>query len=262
MIRVGKNLLFVLLTIGVGFIVACSNDAAIKEEEDIQVKEDSIVQAKLDSVIIGDYISDPANSIDPANLDTTSASVVYGLLATGNGDFPEINDIVSVNYTGRFTDNTVFDTSIESLAIESDSLAWVDMGVDFTADTAFVADDTVVIGNQDIEQALNLLSRSSEPLPVTVFFINRVYAPLIYNYTEDGRFIPTIYPATGPLLQFRIGLNLVTAQMDLGATSFLIMPSASAYGTIGTLNGNRVPDDRILPNTVILFDFNMVYIRK
>ncbi|MEQ8472797.1 MAG: FKBP-type peptidyl-prolyl cis-trans isomerase [Marinoscillum sp.] len=73
-------------------------------------------QLALDIVKINDYIAKKGY----ANVDTTSRGVRYVVTNEGNGDTIESGDIVSLHYTGRFTDDVLFDTSIDTVAINND----------------------------------------------------------------------------------------------------------------------------------------------
>jgi FKBP-type peptidyl-prolyl cis-trans isomerase len=44
---------------------------------------------------------------------TLPSGLSYKIIATGYGEYPKPNDVVRVNYTGVFTDGTVFDTSVK-----------------------------------------------------------------------------------------------------------------------------------------------------
>lgn len=251
----------------IGWLVGCTSDATKQEEEDAQRVADSLAQAKADSIILAQYILD--NNLDQAKLDTASSGIIYGVMTEGNGEVPEINQIVSVNYIGRFTDNSIFDTSIESLAFETDSLAWVERGIDFTAEEIVWADSTFDNSAKSAGDVLTFLAGTEDPLDLAVWSIRRSYSPIIFNYTKDGRFIGSSF-----LVQFRNGLNLLmngdengNNRMDLNSWSKLLMPSAAAYGTVGTptppVGEDPADYDQVIEeNTVILFDFQMINIRQ
>lgn len=44
---------------------------------------------------------------------TTASGLQYEVLAEGNGDMPTAGDQVTVHYTGKLIDGTVFDSSVE-----------------------------------------------------------------------------------------------------------------------------------------------------
>ena len=67
---------------------------------------------------ITEYIAEKGYS----NVDTTESGVRYVIFETGDGEPIEFNDIVSMDYVGMYLDDTVFDTSIESVAIVKDIL--------------------------------------------------------------------------------------------------------------------------------------------
>ena len=64
---------------------------------------------QLDEEIILQYILD--NNL---NAEPTGSGLYYVVNSTGNGDFPNINSIVTVAYKGTLTDGTIFDQSSSS----------------------------------------------------------------------------------------------------------------------------------------------------
>jgi FKBP-type peptidyl-prolyl cis-trans isomerase FkpA len=90
-----KTLLAVL---AVGFLFASCNKK-LSEEEQFQVDKDIIEQ----------YIED--NNLVASS---TPSGLYYVITQQGTGNFPtSIND-VTVRYTGKFTDNSIFDQSSEA----------------------------------------------------------------------------------------------------------------------------------------------------
>ena len=61
---------------------------------------------QLDEDIILQYISD--NNL---NAEPTGSGLYYVINSTGNGEFPNINSLVTVAYKGTLTDGTTFDQS-------------------------------------------------------------------------------------------------------------------------------------------------------
>jgi FKBP-type peptidyl-prolyl cis-trans isomerase FkpA len=61
---------------------------------------------QLDEEIILQYIND--NNL---NAEPTGSGLYYVLNSNGNGDFPNINSIVTVAYKGTLIDGTIFDQS-------------------------------------------------------------------------------------------------------------------------------------------------------
>ena len=64
---------------------------------------------QLDEEIILQYILD--NNL---NAEPTGSGLYYVVNSTGNGDFPNINSIVTVAYKGTLIDGTIFDQSSSS----------------------------------------------------------------------------------------------------------------------------------------------------
>jgi hypothetical protein len=93
---------------------SCSDDnlTVVNPEEPGQSSEDSLAQANLDISLINAYLMEKGVE----EFDTTAGGSRYYLLQEGNGTYPELNDIVSINFIGTFLDGTVFDSNIESVA--------------------------------------------------------------------------------------------------------------------------------------------------
>lgn len=98
-----------LLVIIISIVSGCGDNEIVT----IVSTED---QLALDIVKINDYIAQKGYT----NVDTTSRSVRYVVTNEGSGDTIESGDIVSLHYTGRFLDDEVFDTSIDTVAINND----------------------------------------------------------------------------------------------------------------------------------------------
>jgi FKBP-type peptidyl-prolyl cis-trans isomerase len=82
------------------------------------IREDSITQSGLDNDAIDEYIA--TNSLE--NVFTTESGVRYVFLKDGNGETPNLNDIVSIDYIGKFLTEEAFDASNEQDAIDRDVL--------------------------------------------------------------------------------------------------------------------------------------------
>ena len=87
--------LFVLLMLPIMFIV----NSCQKEVDYTQIDEDIIQQ----------YITD--NNL---NAQATGTGLYYVVDVVGNGETPNINSTVTVAYTGKLTDGTIFDQSSPS----------------------------------------------------------------------------------------------------------------------------------------------------
>lgn len=97
------------LCIGLISLMACGDDGII----DVLTVNDRLDE---DLKLIDEYITEKGYT----SVDTTSSRVRYVILEEGDGEIIEFNDIVSMNYVGMFLNDTVFDTSIKTVAIEND----------------------------------------------------------------------------------------------------------------------------------------------
>jgi hypothetical protein len=145
-----KKLFLGGLSLGIAFLMACGDG-------ELFVPIDPDVQRGIDSQIIDDYLIDQGYAI--SEVDSTDTGLRYIISNEGTGEPIEESDIVSFNYIGYFTSDTIFDTSIQS-----------------------VADSITSIENIRDEF-------------LTVFSPNRQYFPLEITYSQSGwtiigRFIP------------------------------------------------------------------------
>jgi len=92
------NKLLILLTV-VAFVgVSCSGD----DTQFLPYEE----QLAVDSQIIAEYLSN-----NGLTADSTTEGLRYEITSAGNGDFPTNGTNVTVNYTGKLLNGTVFDSN-------------------------------------------------------------------------------------------------------------------------------------------------------
>ena len=104
--------IFALLLGSMTMLMSCN-------EDDLIVSVDPDVQKTIDVKIINEYITEQGYDFNPG--DTTSSGVRFVILEVGNGDPIEYGDIVDNYYAGRFTDRELFDTNIDTVAINNDT---------------------------------------------------------------------------------------------------------------------------------------------
>ena len=85
------------------------------EEDSVVSLVDPSIQRAEDLAIIEEYIEEKGYT----DVDTTASGVRYAIIAEGTGKSIEFNDIVQMHYTGKLTDGTLFDTSIDTVAINN-----------------------------------------------------------------------------------------------------------------------------------------------
>ncbi len=104
-----------LCAIWLTFLFSCG-------EGNVVTAIDPSVQRAEDVAIIEAYLSEKGYS--ESQIDTTESGVRYVILDVGNTDTTQIDesDIVDFNYIGRLTDDALFDTSIEAVALEDDDI--------------------------------------------------------------------------------------------------------------------------------------------
>lgn len=101
------NLLLVVLTVST---LSCGDEAPINTVDN--------------ATLIQNYITD--NNLDAIEVDDTG--LFYIVEKEGNGEFPTINDFVTVHYHGTFLDGEVFDSSVDRGAPSSFALSRVIAG--------------------------------------------------------------------------------------------------------------------------------------
>lgn len=78
-------------------IASCNKNLSVEE------------QYAVDKDIINQYIADNGLTVE-----VTSSGLHYVVTSIGTGNFPNTTSNVTVRYTGKFTDNQVFDQSAET----------------------------------------------------------------------------------------------------------------------------------------------------
>lgn len=74
--------------------------------------EDSIKQVAIDNDLIENYLTTKALQ----DVNTNSLGARYVVIEPGNGIFPDLNDIVSVNFVTKFLNDSIIDSNVESIA--------------------------------------------------------------------------------------------------------------------------------------------------
>ncbi|MBU2915295.1 FKBP-type peptidyl-prolyl cis-trans isomerase [Reichenbachiella agariperforans] len=260
----------------ISMVVACNDPVQDELESQQKVYEDSLAQAQIDSSVIVDYwdANDYGDTLIYSVSGIEGRGVRYVILEDGTGDYPVINDIVSIHYVGKFTDGTIFDTSIDTLALMTDSLAWVEVWKDypladndFSQETLYVGEtvddngtrvsvDTIDVTGMTTGEKLTELAFSSEPLDITLYYSSRSFTPTTYNHTETGTGIPSNFVSG-----YRTGLHALTPYLNHGASGLMMFPSVLGYGVYGTAGANGTGSDVIPGNTVIVFEIYLQNIR-
>ena len=105
-----KNIQLFVGLLAVLMLMSCEEDSVVS-------LVDPSIQRAEDLAIIEDYIEEKGYT----NVDTTASGVRYAIIEEGTGKSIAFNDIVQIHYAGRLTDGTLFDTSIDTVAINNDS---------------------------------------------------------------------------------------------------------------------------------------------
>lgn len=241
-----KNIFLAIVLAGFG-VMSCVDHAADNAAEREQARLDSIDQAEIEVELLDDYIADSENGINADDVEETDNGVRYIVWEPATSvRTPEFNELVSVHYAGKFLSNLYFDTTNEGIAKESDSLNYVAEGISF--------DDLLAASSKSYEKLLDSLNSSDGAIDDPLFDIDRNYVPIVFNHTEDGSGINPNFVSG-----FKIGLREVMLKMELNSRALIMIPSASAYGTFGTVDASG--EESIPPNTPLLFEFSLVNIR-
>ncbi len=108
-----RTLVLIFCAVGLTVVISCG-------EGNIVVREDPSVQRAIDIGVIEDYLT--SKGYNPATVDTTESGVRWVVIDEGQtGDANQAideSDIVDFDFIGRLTDDKLFDTTIESVALQ------------------------------------------------------------------------------------------------------------------------------------------------
>lgn len=241
-------------------LMSCTDDSSRAQTMRAKILADSIAQVVIDNDSIDWYIQSHNIPIDSINIDVLTG-VKYAILKRGNGTTPDLNAIVSIHYTGSFLNDKKFDTSRKSIALVTDSLAYV---------MAYANKDTTfndILNNPksllNYEEKLDSLNNSRGKINISLYSLTKVYQPIVFNYTLNG------YGISGFISGFSNGLTNVMNLKDnkgnqifeLGGKAIIFIPSGAAYGLSGS-TPNLDGFQTIPPNTTLIFEFEIVNIRN
>ena len=185
-----------------------------------QERIDSLNQRGSDKNLIFSYLD--GKSI--VTYDTTSRGVFYSIINSGeNLIFPEVNDIVSINIAGYYTNDSIF----------------------FTNDSV----DLVIFDT----------NQQSLAESVGYFDPTKYYSPLVYTYNGLGSFFPIVsdHGYLAQLSDFKTALGISLSKISENGRIKILMPSGNAYGDSGNTNTPIIPE-----NAVLIFDVHLIKIRK
>tara|TARA_B100001093_G_scaffold107068_1_gene99379 strand:- start:254 stop:898 length:645 start_codon:yes stop_codon:yes gene_type:complete len=185
-----------------------------------QERIDSLNQRGSDKNLIFSYLD--GKSI--VTYDTTSRGVFYSIINSGeNLIFPEVNDIVSINIAGYYTNDSIF----------------------FTNDSV----DLVIFDT----------NQQSLAESVGYFDPTKYYSPLVYTYNGLGSFFPIVsdHGYLAQLSDFKTALGMSLSKISENGRIKILMPSGNAYGDSGNTNTPIIPE-----NAVLIFDVHLIKIRK
>ena len=202
-------------------IFSCNVDEVYIDVFDpVQARIDSINQRTDDKNLIFSYLD--RNSI--YSYDTTNVGVFYSVINEGeNQIFPEVNDIVSINIAGYYTNDSIFFTN------DSIDLVIFDTNVQSLAEDIGYYDPT------------------------------KYYSPLVYTYNGLGSFFPVVsdHGYLAQLSDFKIALGNSLSKISEKGKVKILMPSGNAYGNPGNTNNPVIPE-----NVILIFDVHLIKIRK
>lgn len=185
-----------------------------------QERIDSLNQRGSDKNLIFSYLD--GKSI--VTYDTTSRGVFYSIINSGeNLIFPEVNDIVSINIAGYYTNDSIF----------------------FTNDSV----DLVIFDT----------NQQSLAESIGYFDPTKYYSPLVYTYNGLGSFFPIVsdHGYLAQLSDFKTALGMSLSKISENGRIKILMPSGNAYGDSGNTNTPIIPE-----NAVLIFDVHLIKIRK
>jgi FKBP-type peptidyl-prolyl cis-trans isomerase len=95
-------------------VTACGSKTGQADDSDTVVAEEEVVEAPVDSLAA--IFADTEKQSEVATDSTyavTPSGLKYIMVKEGTGKTPKATDDVTVHYTGRLTNGTVFDSSVE-----------------------------------------------------------------------------------------------------------------------------------------------------
>jgi len=211
----------ILISLLIVIVVSCdTTEIYIDVYDPVQVALDSVEQREDDIDLIYSYLqSENINYVD-----TTTSGVFYSIIDEGNKEsFPENNDLVSINITGYYTNDSIF----------------------FTNDSI----DLVIFDTNIQALAEN----------IGYFDPDKYYSPIVYTYNGLGSFFPVVsdHGYLALLSDFKLTLGKALSKISERGRIKILMPSGNAYGTTGNTTLPEIPGDVIL-----IFDIHLIKIRK
>ncbi|MBV19489.1 MAG: hypothetical protein CL870_00120 [Cytophagia bacterium] len=211
----------ILISLLIVIVVSCdTTEIYIDVYDPVQVALDSVEQREDDIDLIYSYLqSENINYVD-----TTTSGVFYSIIDEGNKEsFPENNDLVSINITGYYTNDSIF----------------------FTNDSI----DLVIFDTN-----IQALAES-----IGYFDPDKYYSPIVYTYNGLGSFFPVVsdHGYLALLSDFKLTLGKALSKISERGRIKILMPSGNAYGTTGNTTLPEIPGDVIL-----IFDIHLIKIRK
>jgi hypothetical protein len=211
----------ILISLLIVIVVSCdTTEIYIDVYDPVQVALDSVEQREDDIDLIYSYLqSENINYVD-----TTTSGVFYSIIDEGNKEsFPQNNDLVSINITGYYTNDSIF----------------------FTNDSI----DLVIFDTN-----IQALAES-----IGYFDPDKYYSPIVYTYNGLGSFFPVVsdHGYLALLSDFKLTLGKALSKISERGRIKILMPSGNAYGTTGNTTLPEIPGDVIL-----IFDIHLIKIRK
>ena len=202
-------------------IISCNVDEVFVDVYDPeQERIDSLNQRNTDIDLIYAYLERQNINI----VDTTKSGVFYSIIDNGEEQtFPEINDIVSINIAGYYTNDSIFYT------------------------------------NDSIDLVIFDTNQKSLAESIGYFDPTKYYSPIVYTYNGMGSFFPVVsdHGYLSQLSDFKITLGLALSKISEGGKLKILMPSGNAYGDSGNTSSPEIPE-----NAILIFDVHLIKIRK
>jgi hypothetical protein len=150
--------------------------------------------------------------------------VFYSVIDTGDSlVYPDVNDIVSINIAGYYTNDSIFFT------------------------------------NDSIDLVIFDTNQQSLAESIGYFDPTKYYSPLVYTYNGLGSFFPVVsdHGYLAQLSDFKTALGMSLSKVSENGRIKILIPSGNAYGDSGNTNTPIIPE-----NAVLIFDVHLIKIRK
>ena len=210
----------------VGMVISCGTE--------LVDAFDAAKQQEIDIDLIEEYLSDNGYT----DYDTLDIDVRVVILEKGTGETMDYNDNIQFDFIAKFTNDTIFDTSIAQVAYDQDTANMKSFVLERDDNDQLELDRYGLQGLDDIKYDAGYSA---------IYSSKESYKPLITTHSIEGWFIRSqTYSVKG----LPAGVHHVLDNVRVGGRGLVLLPSFLAYGRVGT--------SRVDENTIVIFEIRPV----